>query len=245
MRLDQYLVQIGKMRSRSQAKDFIKSKKIQVLINDEWVFISKPNFECSENTKILITDPEETDWVARSGMKLEGALKRVNRNIEGLVCLDVGQSTGGFTQALLNEKAQSVVGIDVGQGQLAPLIKIDERVICYESVDARELDFLRKDWVFNFVVADVSFISILKVLPSIKKLNFEKAEALLLIKPQFEVGKSLVGKGGLVESPKLLLGCQKQVFDGLKEMSLEVLDYFPSSVKGKNGNQEFFCHIRL
>jgi 23S rRNA (cytidine1920-2'-O)/16S rRNA (cytidine1409-2'-O)-methyltransferase len=118
-------------------------------------------------------------------------------------------------------------------------------VVCYESADARELEFLKNKWTFNFVVVDVSFISVLKVLPSIKKLNFEKAEALLLIKPQFEVGKSSVGKGGLVESPELLLGCQKQVFDALKEMSLEVLDYFPSSVKGKNGNQEFFCYICL
>lgn len=245
MRLDQYLVQIGKIRSRSQAKDFIQKGQVQVFINETWKTVTKSNFGCSENTKIQVLKSEDLDWVARSGRKLEGALKRLNKDVAKLTCLDVGQSTGGFTQALLRRAAYKVVGVDVGTDQLAPELREHKDVLYYEGADARDLLFLKADWVFDFVVVDVSFISALKVLPGIKQLRFDKAEALILIKPQFEVGKSLVGKSGLVESPKVLLDCQKQVFDALKEMSLEVLDYFPSEVKGKNGNQEFFCYIRL
>lgn len=245
MRLDQYLVHIGKIRSRSQAKDFIQNGQVQVFVNEAWQTILKPNFRCSENTEIQILQSEDLEWVARSGRKLEGALVRLGKDVKGLVCLDVGQSTGGFTQALLRRSAAKVVGVDVGTDQLSSEVREHPDVLCYESTDARDLLFLKEDWVFNFVVVDVSFISALKVLPSIKQLRFEKAEALILVKPQFEVGKSLVGRSGLVESPKLLLDCQKQVFDALKEMSLEVLDYFPSEVKGKNGNQEFFCYIQF
>ena len=245
MRLDHFLVLQKGFRSRTQAKDFILKGAVEVFENGLWKKILKPSFSCSEDLKVRVLDVKDVDWVSRSGKKLDEAIKRLNLNFDQKTCLDLGQSTGGFTQALLRHSAAQVVGVDIGHEQLSEDLKSDPRVVSFEGVDAREVEFLNKDWRFDFLAADLSFISILKVLPSVLRLNLEDAQALLLIKPQFEVGKDLVGKGGLIEGAELHLNCQKSIFNALKEWSVRVLDYFPSAVKGKNGNQEFFCYIEF
>lgn len=244
MRLDQYLVELKKMRSRTQAKEFIQQGKVRV----DGAIITKASHPCEEGCLVEIADDAGLEWVARSAQKLHGALERLGIDLTGKTCLDVGQSTGGFTQAMLKQNAEVVVGIDVGKDQLNEEIKNLPNVHCYESFDARDLSKLKGEWLFDFFAVDVSFISVLKIFDGIKELVSEverPVEGLVLIKPQFEVGKKNVKKGGLVEAPLIHLECEKQVLEGFSKMGVKVLDYFPSSLKGKDGNQEFICHITL
>jgi 23S rRNA (cytidine1920-2'-O)/16S rRNA (cytidine1409-2'-O)-methyltransferase len=244
MRLDQYLVQKSIFRTRSQAKDYISKGSVEIKDrHGDWRVVQKSNFTCSENTEVRLLEGEDSTWVARSGLKLDDALNRLSLDITNLTCLDLGQSTGGFTQSLLKRGALRVVGVDTGHDQLAEDLKNDDRVVYYEGTDARKIGFLKNEYKFDFVAADLSFISILKVLPSILELEMKGSKALVLIKPQFEIGKDALNKSGLVQSAEDQLGCQKMIFNALNKMSIEVLDYFPSSVKGKNGNQEFICYF--
>lgn len=244
MRLDQFLVHKSLFPNRSRAKDFISQGGVEVRDqHGDWRVILKSNFTCSDQTEVRLLENLASFWVARSGLKLDDALERLRLDVSGKTCLDLGQSTGGFTQSLLKRSAYKVVGVDIGKDQLVPDLKKDERVVFFEGVDAREILFLDETYKFDLVVADLSFISILKVLPPLLSLDLAGAKALILIKPQFEVGKEAVGKSGLVQSAELQLGCQKTIFNALNKMSVEVLDYFPSTVKGKNGNQEFICYF--
>jgi len=244
MRLDQFLVQESLFRSRSQAKDYIAKGSVEVKDqHGDWRVIKKSNFTCSGQTSVRLIKGEDSSWVARSGLKLDDALTRLKLDVSGFTCLDLGQSTGGFTQSLLKRGASKIVGVDIGHDQLALDLRTDERVVFFEGTDARKIDFLKKDYKFNLVAADLSFISVLKVLPSVLSLNVSGAKGLILIKPQFEVGKDALNKSGLVQSAEVQLSCQKTIFDALNKGAVEVLDYFPSTVKGKNGNQEFICYF--
>lgn len=244
MRLDQFLVSQKKCRSRTQAKEWIESGK--VFINKQK--ITKPSYLVSEVDEIKIADFESLNWVSRSGMKLNGALNKLSLNLNGKSCFDVGQSTGGFTQAMLRAGAKQVVGLDVGTDQLDDSLKNRDDVVSLESFDARNLGELKGKWDVDFVAVDVSFISVLKVLNGVLNyfgpLEERKCKTgLLLIKPQFEVGKEFVKKGGLVTDPSLHLRCEKEILAALSDYKIEVKDYFPSSVKGRDGNQEFICYI--
>lgn len=246
MRLDQFLVEKKIVRSRSQAKDFILRGSVELKDSKgKWQKVFKPNHQCNEMTEVRLASGEDSTWVARSGLKLDSALERLGLSPSGLACLDLGQSTGGFTQSLLRRGAKQVVGVDVGHDQIAKDLREDDRVVCYEGVDARKIEFLKKDFRFDLIAVDLSFISFLKVLPSVLDVLGGGASVVVLYKPQFEVGKEIVGKTGLVQSAALQLSCQKTLFDALNRASVEVLDYFPSAVKGKNGNQEFICHFRI
>jgi len=246
MRLDQFLVHKNLVRSRSQAKEFIANGSVEIKDHHgDWRLIKKSNFTCGDQTEVRILESEDVTWVARSGLKLDGALSRLNIDVSNLCCLDLGQSTGGFTQSLLKRGAEKIVGVDIGHAQLAAELREDERVVFFEGTDAREVSFLKKDYNFQFIAADLSFISILKVLPAILDVASKGAQVLVLLKPQFEVGKEALGRTGLVLSSELQLSCQKMLFDALNIGSVEVLDYFPSSVKGKNGNQEFICYFSV
>ncbi|MGH1469274.1 MAG: SAM-dependent methyltransferase, partial [Bdellovibrionales bacterium] len=152
MRLDQYLVELKKMRSRTQAKEFIQQGKVKV----SGVVITKASHPCEEGCLVEIVDDEGLEWVARSGQKLYGALESLCVDLRGKTCLDVGQSTGGFTQAMLKRGAKEIVGIDVGRGQLNTEIKGLPNVHCYEAFDARDLGKLKEKWVFDFFAVDVS-----------------------------------------------------------------------------------------
>ncbi len=242
MRLDQYLVSIQKVRSRTQAKDLIEAGLVKV----DGLVVKKASFSFREGAALEISNEDEhLQWVARSGEKLYGALNRLGVGLSGKTCLDVGQSTGGFTQAMLKKGALMVVGVDVGKEQLDEKIRNHPSVKAYESFDARDLGKLKAEWSVDFFAADVSFISILKVMPGILDIVDKPVEGILLIKPQFEVGKKNVKKGGLVEVPLIHLDCEKQVLSGLEGMGVQILDYFPSSLRGKDGNQEFICYISV
>lgn len=240
MRLDQYLVEMNKARSRTQAKEIIESGMVKV----DGRVVKKASYNFREGSVFEVVDTAGLlEWVARSGEKLYDALNRLNISLEGKTCLDVGQSTGGFSQAMLKKEAGSIVGVDVGKGQLNEGIRSNPNVHCYESFDARELIKLKDEWTVGFFAVDVSFISVLKVMPGVCDIVDKAVEGILLIKPQFEVGKRNVKKGGLVEAPLIHLECEKHVLLGLEGMGIQILDYFPSSVRGRDGNQEFICHI--
>ncbi len=243
MRLDQYLVNIKIMRSRAQAKDFIQRGKVKV----NGHLVTKASYFCNLDTKIQIIDDANIQWVARSGQKLYGALKRLNLDLTGKTCLDVGQSKGGFTQAMLKKNAGVVVGVDVGKNQVDKGIRDLANVYCYESFDARELLKLKGQWSIDFFAVDVSFISVLKIFQGLKDLVCRDfpIKGFLLIKPQFEVGEKKVKKGGLVHLPLIHLECEKKVLAGLVSMGAIILDYFPSSLRGRDGNEEFICYISI
>ena len=242
MRLDHFLVEKKIFKSRTQAQEAIKNGLVSVFINKNWIVQKKTSFICSEATKIKC-DTSDFNWASRAGLKLERALKHLKLNLNGKTALDVGQSTGGFTDVLLSLGVKKVIGVDVGKDQLDEKLRADARVVFYENQDARDLSCI-KNQVIDFFSVDLSFISLLKVAPEIhSKLHKDEVKGLFLVKPQFEVGRSLIGKGGLVKASEVHLQCEKNIIEGLEAIGFKVLDYFPSGLKGKDGNQEFFCFV--
>ena len=175
--------------------------------------------------------------VGRGGLKLEGALKNFNLDVQGIVCADVGSSTGGFTQVLLNAGATKVYAIDVGYGELDWKLRSDARVCVMERTNARYLDSLPEP--IKFVSIDVSFISLDKILPAVKKWIDPQAKIVCLVKPQFEAAKSLVGEGGIVKNPETHRAVLMNVIEMSVKIGFQVLGLMPSPIKGAKGNVEF------
>jgi 23S rRNA (cytidine1920-2'-O)/16S rRNA (cytidine1409-2'-O)-methyltransferase len=244
VRLDIHLVEEGLLKTRSLVKNLIKEQKI--LVNG--IPAKKSGQEISEKDNIEIL--EQFKFVSRAGYKLEKALEKFNINVEGLVALDLGASTGGFTDCLLQRGAKEVYGIDVGSGQMDKSIRLDERVSCYEKVNARYLDDLIRTGQFppfkndpEIVVADLSFISLTLVLPAI--LNCVKAGTtfVVLVKPQFELGKKVVNKRGIVTDNReriKALDRVKQFCEGVKAQVKGTMD---SPIKGGDGNVEYLLYF--
>jgi 23S rRNA (cytidine1920-2'-O)/16S rRNA (cytidine1409-2'-O)-methyltransferase len=191
-------------------------------------------------------------------LKLEGALAATGVSPQGTLCLDVGQSTGGFTDCLLQAGATHVVGVDVGHGQLHPSLRADPRVSCVEKVNARELtvDVLvaenpipssaggLKTLKFQLIVGDLSFISQTLVLPALAPLLATDGDLLMLVKPQFELQPQDIGKGGLVRNPALYAQVEQRLRTACAALGLAVLGWFDSPITGGDGNREFFIHAR-
>jgi len=179
-------------------------------------------------------------------LKLEGALDHLKFSVQDLEALDVGISTGGFTDCLLQRGVQHVVGVDVGHEQLHPSLKTNSRLVSIEGVNARELDrhpdVLRNkpesDW--DLIVVDVSFISLTLILPALKAVLRSGGHILALVKPQFEVGPEGLGKGGLVKDQSLYAQVEEKIRQKCLELDLTVRDYLQSPIEGKDGNREFF-----
>lgn len=248
MRLDLYLVQQKLAASRTQAQDFIQNGYVYSLQNEVKQVLSKSNYIVKESDRILVESNRLQKFVSRAGLKLEAALKHLALDVKDKVVLDVGQSTGGFTDCLLQNGAKQIVGIDVGHGQLHESLKKNPNVVSFENLNAKDLAintaFLRVVPVnqFDLIVADVSFISLSKIIPSIANFLSEGGEYLLLVKPQFECGRENLDENGLVKDPQIY----KQVEDDITAKALISLNnvnkYFPCEVLGKDGNQEFFIY---
>jgi 23S rRNA (cytidine1920-2'-O)/16S rRNA (cytidine1409-2'-O)-methyltransferase len=194
---------------------------------------------------LQLLDDAESRYVSRGGLKLEGALKATGVQVDGLRCLDVGQSTGGFTDCLLQHGAAEVVGIDVGHAQVHPRIQGDERVVCIEGVNARELepgDERIPDALegFDLMVGDVSFISLTLVLPGVVHLLKPTGQLLMLVKPQFELQPGQVGKGGIVKDDTHFPFIENRVRTALTELGMQVTAWLASPIEGGDGNREFF-----
>tara|TARA_B100000965_G_scaffold331546_1_gene295749 strand:- start:406 stop:1206 length:801 start_codon:yes stop_codon:yes gene_type:complete len=238
-RLDLHLLTKGLVKSRQEAQKLIRAGKVRT-INGQ--ILDKPGQEVLNNLEIEVTQPLR--YVSRGGEKLAAAFKQFPLDIKNRVCLDAGISTGGFTDCLLQFGAAKVYGVDVGYGQTAWTIRNDPRVVLFERTNIRHLTpeklFNKGDLIPDFAVADLSFISLRIVLPSIKSLlSSKRSELLLLVKPQFEVGKEKVGKGGVVRDYSLHDEAIEGVVSESKKYEWYPKGLIASPLKGPAGNQEY------
>lgn len=242
-RLDNYLVDLGYFDNKSKASAAILAGNVK--LNDE--VITKAGFQIDPSKKFEI-EIKSMPYVSRGGFKLEKALKTFDVNVKDRICFDAGASTGGFTDCLLQNGAKKVYAVDVGYGQLAWKIRNNERVKVIEKTNVRICDFneiyKENDEIADLLVMDVSFISIEKVLPNLKKLlkpDFQ--ELICLIKPQFEAGKDLVDKGGVVKDKKTHIQVIENVIEFAKTLNYKIIDLTFSSIKGPSGNIEYLIHL--
>lgn len=239
MRADLYLFEKGFAKSRSRAEALIKSGS--VMLDGE--IISKPSFDISDGEhKIEIISKEK--FVSRGGLKLEAALDAFSIDVAGFTALDIGASTGGFTDCLLSRGASFVTALDVGQSQLDEKLINDPRVKNIEKYNARELSPEILESPVDIVVMDVSFISQTLIIPKIPALLKENGVFVTLIKPQFEAGRSAVRKGGIVKDEKDREFAVERVKDAAKLAGLEFCDLIRSPIKGGDGNIEFLATFR-
>jgi 23S rRNA (cytidine1920-2'-O)/16S rRNA (cytidine1409-2'-O)-methyltransferase len=249
MRADQLLVDKGLAASRSQAQRLISSGVEWCAGKNNWQRVHKNGDELSPLVELRLLDDAESRYVSRGGLKLEGALRDSGIAVNSFRCLDVGQSTGGFTDCLLQQGATQVVGLEVGHSQLNERLRNDARVICVERINARELqvnDARVPDAAlgFDLIVGDLSFISLTLVLPALLPLLNKTGQLLMLVKPQFELQPGDIGKGGIVKDPASYEKVQAKIMQACEELKLEVLGYWPSAIAGGDGNQEFWIGAR-
>ena len=242
-RIDKLLVDRGLAESRTKAQAMIMAGVVLV----EEQRIGKPSQQFDQNASIRIkgSDDPTTRYVGRGGLKLEAALREFQINVDGLVCLDVGASTGGFTDCLLQNGARKVFAVDVGHNQIDWRLRNDPRVEVREGVNARYLgaeDFPRK---FELVVMDVSFISATKVLPAIVTLLVPQGAIITLIKPQFEVGRGEVGGGGVVRDRAARARAVEEVNSAAESLGLKVVNVIESPITGAEGNVEYLALYKL
>ncbi len=245
MRADQLLVQRGLAPSRSAAQRLIAQGAVRWRAPAGWAVPRKAGDELPEACELEIADDAELRWVSRGGLKLEGALAHTGLMVEGRHCLDVGQSTGGFTDVLLARGAASVTGIDVGHGQLHPRLRGDVRVTALEGLNARALqDVVLPRARYDLIVGDLSFISLTLVLPALAPRLAPGGELLLLVKPQFELQPADIGKGGIVRDPAAYARVEQRLREACAACGLQVSDWFASPIAGGDGNREFFIRAR-
>lgn len=236
-RIDKLLVDHGLAESRTKAQAMIMAGV--VLVDEQRVEKPSQQFDTNSSIRVKGGDDPTSRYVGRGGLKLEAALHEFRIDVEGLVCLDVGASTGGFTDCLLQHGAKTVVAIDVGHNQIDWRLRNDARVEVREGVNARYLtpeDFSQE---FDLAVIDVSFISVTKVLPAIVPLVRESGAIITLIKPQFEVGRGEVGGGGIVRDAEKRLRVVDEVNAAAKELGLSIVNMIESPIKGAEGNVEY------
>lgn len=241
-RLDAELVRRGLARSRVQAADLIAAG--QVVVSGQAA--AKPATQVGQDVAITIQRVDAgPDYVSRGGHKLAGALAAfTGLQIEGRHCLDAGASTGGFTDVLLRSGATHVVAVDVGYGQLAWSIRADPRVTVLDRVNVRSLQPDQVAPAPDLVTADLSFISLAQVLPALVACASPDADFVLLVKPQFEVGKGKVGAGGVVRDPELRAGAVAAVAQAALGVGLGVRGVTASPLPGPSGNVEYFLWLR-
>ncbi len=239
-RLDLMVVERGLAASRQRAKSLIMTGRILVNHRPH----DKPGTLISPDDEILLKG-EDLPYVSRGGLKLKAALENFSIDPHDLVCLDAGASTGGFTDCLLQHGARRVFAVDVGYGQLAWTLRQDPRVVVIERTNIRHMTAASVPDPVDLAVIDVSFISLTIVVPSVLKFLKKEGGIVALIKPQFEVGRENVGKGGVVRDPAL----HRQVVDTLSrfftEMDLTPIHTIPSPIRGPKGNREFLTHLRF
>jgi 23S rRNA (cytidine1920-2'-O)/16S rRNA (cytidine1409-2'-O)-methyltransferase len=236
-RIDKLLVERGLVESRTKAKAMVMAGI--VLVNEQR--IAKPSDLVPTDAEIRIKgrDDPASRYASRGGLKLEGALRDFGMDVQNLVCLDIGASTGGFTDCLLQHGARRVVTVDVGRNQLDWRLRKDPRVEVREGVNARYLKPEDFDSSFDLAVMDLSFISATKVIPAIVPLLTETGCLITLIKPQFEVGRGEVGRGGIVRDPKKHVRVVEEVSRAATELGFKVVGVIQSPIRGADGNIEF------
>ena len=241
-RVDRLLVERGLVDSRTRAQALIMAGR--VLVDEQRVNKASDNIPTDASIRIKSVDDPAARYVGRGGLKLEKALSHFSIDVCGFVCLDVGASTGGFTDCLLQQGAARVAALDVGHNQIDWKLRADSRVDVREGVNARYLkpeDFHSQ---FDFVAMDVSFISATKIFPALVPLMKSGSQLVTLIKPQFEVGRGEVGKGGIVRDPEQHRRVIAEVNEAAKSNGLIVVGIIESPIRGGDGNVEFLACYR-
>ena len=252
MRADQLLVDRRLATSRSQAQRLIGAGVQWRVDGGAWQPVRKHGQELPDRAELQVQDAAEARYVSRGGCKLKGALQAAGIDVRGLRCLDVGQSTGGFTDCLLQHGATHVTGLDVGQGQLHAQLRADARVTAHEKVNARDTLALRavlgpqgepdEHAGFDLMVGDVSFISQTLVLPAVLPWVKPGGQVLMLVKPQFELQPGQLGKGGIVKDVALYAEVEQRIRTCCADLGLQVLHWLDSPIAGGDCNREFFVH---
>ena len=240
MRVDVYLTEAGYTASRQRAKKLIEEGCVTV----DGRLIKKPSEDIAEGEHTVLVRDEQK-YVGRGGEKLEAALRAFSVDVSDCSALDIGASTGGFTDCLLQFGARAVIALDAGEGQLAQKLRLDPRVQCIEHFNARNLT--REDIggkTVDLIVMDVSFISATYIIPRFGAALREGGEAICLIKPQFEVGRSMLGKGGIVKDPSAHRYAVERVLQSGTENGLTPMGLIASPISGGDGNKEFLVHFR-
>ena len=238
MRLDVYLAERGYTDSRSEAKIFIQDGA--VCVNSE--IVTKPSYIVDETDTVSV-DKSKKKYVSRGGVKLEGALDEFDINVNGKLALDIGASSGGFTDCLLKRGANHVIAVDTGYGQLSKSLATNEHVTSIENFNARYMKPYDLQYAPNLVVMDVSFISATRIIPAIFRCMDDMGDFICLIKPQFEVGKNGVGKGGIVKDEKKRKEAVNSVIDFAKSCGFSFKALIRSPIKGGDGNIEYLAHF--
>ena len=236
-RLDLLLVDRGLAESREKARALVLAGQVLV----DGARAAKPGHSIPLESKVELL--ERLPYVSRAGKKLEAALIAFGIDVTGLTCLDVGASTGGFTDCLLQRGAGRVYAVDVGRGQLDWRLRNDPRVVVREGINARYLKSEEIGEPAGFAACDVSFISVTLILPPLTAVLREQGEMVILVKPQFEVGRGQVGKGGIVRDPALHEAACRRVEEAVRALGFR-FDRMESPVAGAEGNREFLLYVR-
>ena len=239
-RLDVVVFERGLAPSRARAQSLILAGKVRVRGQVE----TKAGTQVRDDVEIEIAVPDHP-YVSRGALKLVAALDAFNVNPEGLDCLDVGASTGGFTDVMLHRGARRVIALDVGRGQLDWRLRTDPRVEVMEGINARHLDATALPFAANLVTVDVSFISLTLVVPALIPHLSIGGWLVCLVKPQFEAGRDQVGKGGIVRDEAIRRQVIDATIDELKDLGLEIVGSLPSPIKGQKGNLEELAVFRV
>jgi len=244
MRLDQFVKQQEQI-SRHKAQELISAGHVEV----NGVPQNKAAFQVAEKDVVKIKNYDLLQYVSRGGLKLEHAIKDLQIQVADKVCFDIGQSTGGFSDCLLQKGARQIFGLDVGKEQLAAKIKDNSRVIAVQQLNIKDFDLNALKTALDnkypdLIVSDLSFISTLALLPKIATFFGSHTEAILLIKPQFELGAKQVSKQGIVKDKNRYFDLEKEVEKSCQQAGLLVLDYIHAKPKGRDGNQEFILYCK-
>ena len=239
-RLDLILVEREIFETREKAKREIMAGN--VIVNEQTVTKAGTNFNDDEKTVIRIKD--KLKYVSRGGLKLEKAIKVWELDFSGKTVLDIGASTGGFTDCALQNGAKKVYSVDVGTNQLDWKLRNDERVVSIENMHIKDLELENlKNEKMDFIVIDVSFISLTKVIPYLNKFLNTEGKVIMLVKPQFEVGKEKIGKNGIVTEEQYHDEAIKKIISFIKDNSYKLIGVEESPIKGTKGNKEFLMLI--
>lgn len=250
MRLDVFLFEKGMANSRTQAQEFIKAGHVFLKTAEKDIILNKTSYDVSEaeQDNIFVVNNDFQKYVSRAGLKLESALKNLKIDVKNKKVLDVGQSTGGFTDCLLQFGAAFVVGFDVGHSQLSDSLKSRSNFISIEGLnaknlntDSRFLEVVPKEG-FDLIVMDVSFISITKIINDIAPFLKKEGEFLFLVKPQFECGREFLDKDGIVRDNLIYDKIEKDIKEKCVHTFNSVEAYISSGLLGKDGNKEFFVY---
>lgn len=239
VRIDKLLVERGLVTSRECAQAMILAGR--VLANEQKITKAGTAVEDDANLRLL---GDDLKYVSRGGLKLERALENWEIDLCGKICVDVGASTGGFTDCMLQNGAARVIAIDTGYGQIDARLRVDPRVTLLEKTNARYLEARQVDMAAQFLAMDVSFISATLVLPSVIRAAFPSSagEVIVLVKPQFEVGREAVGKGGIVRDEQAQLAAAEKVKHAVTELGGHDIEVIDSPILGAEGNREFLLH---